>query len=369
MEDFFYGNADSGGDNVVLGCRGGVGVRRLFIGLVILLPFLLGSCGGGEKIPDVSNIQVEIQSRRLDRDLAALDTNKLVEGLRTLKGKYPDFLDFYLDTLMGFGVKGNYADTSQAIQLGLRGFLTQKDYKGVFDTVAKHFPDTKKEEAALVKGFQFMKYYYPDYRVPKVVYLVTGLANWGAFTFGSGTVGIGLDMFLGANYPFYKSVDLPDYMGRHFSPAYMPVAVFSAIYQDRYPFVMESRNLLDMIIQKGKEQYFVSKMLPYAPDSVRLAYTQKQIDWCKHNEAEVYNFFIRENLFYSKDWQRILRYVNEGPNSTGMPPQSPGNIGSWLGLQIVRSYMQKHPEMTLPQLLSQHEEPQVFLEESKYKPR
>ena len=162
MEDFFYGNADSGGDNVVLGCRGGVGVRRLFIGLVILLPFLLGSCGGGEKIPDVSNIQVEIQSRRLDRDLAALDTNKLVEGLRTLKGKYPDFLDFYLDTLMGFGVKGNYADTSQAIQLGLRGFLTQKDYKGVFDTVAKHFPDTKKEEAALVKGFQFMKYYYPD---------------------------------------------------------------------------------------------------------------------------------------------------------------------------------------------------------------
>lgn len=330
---------------------------------------MLFSCNGGEKIPDVKGIKVELETQRLDKDLAALDTNKVAEGLQTLKAKYPDFLDFYLDTLMGFGIRGNYADTSQAIQLGLRGFLTQRDYRGVFDSVAKHFPDTKKEEEELANGFQFMKYYYPNYKVPKVVYVVSGLANWGAFTIGGTTLGIGLDMFLGASYPFYKSVDLPDYMGKHFSPEYIPVAAFGAIYEDAHPFVAENRNMLDMMIQRGKEQYFVSKMLPHTPDSLRLAYTQKQMDWCQKNETEVYNFFIRENLFYSKDWQRVLRYVNEGPNSTGMPPQSPGNIGSWLGLQIVRAYMKQHPDMTLPQLLALHIEPQVFLEGSKYKPK
>jgi hypothetical protein len=341
---------------------------KLALGLTIL-PFLLWSCGGSEKIPDVKNIKIELQSQRLDKDLAALDTNKLPQELLTLKAKYPDFLDFYLDTLMGFGIMGNYADTSKAIQLGLRGFLSQKDYRGVFDTVAVHFPDTKDEETALIDGFRFMKYYYPGYKVPKIIYVVSGLANWGAFTIGSNTLGIGLDMFLGPSYPFYKSVDLPDYMGKHFTPNYIPVAAFSAIYQDEHPFYAENRSLLDMIIQKGKQQYFVSKILPYTPDSVRFAYTQKQIEWCQNNEAEVYNFFIRENLFYSKDWERVLRYVNEGPNSTGMPGQSPGNIGSWLGMQIVKAYMKQHPETSLQQLLSLNIEPQLFLEQSKYKPK
>jgi len=337
--------------------------------LLASLLFLLWSCKGGEKIPDVSNIKIELQSQRLDKDLAALDTNKLPQGLQSLKAKYPDFLDFYLDTLMGFGIMGNYADSSKAIQLGLKGFLSQRDYRGVFDTVAVHFPDTKKEEAALINGFQFMKYYYPDYKVPRIIYVVSGLANWGAFTVGSNTLGIGLDMFLGPAYPFYKSVDLPDYMGKHFTPNYIPVAAFSAIYQDQHPFYAENRSLLDMMVQKGKQQYFVWKMLPYTPDSIRLAYTQKQMDWCQNNEAEVYNFFIKENLFYSKDWERVLRYVNEGPNSTGMPGQSPGNIGSWLGLQIVKAYMKQHPEMTLQQLLALNIEPQQFLEQSRYKPK
>ena len=335
----------------------------------LLFSFLLWSCNGGEKVPDVKNTSIDLQSQRLDRDLVELDTNKLPQGLQTLKAKYPDFLDFYLDTLMGFGIMGNYADSSKAIQLGLRGFLGQKDYRGVFDTVAVHFPDTKKEEEALKDGFRFMKYYYPNYKVPKIIYIVSGLANWAAFTVGSNTLGIGLDMFLGPTYPFYKSVELPDYMGKHFTPAYIPVAAFSAIYQDAHPFSQENKSLLDMMIQKGKQQYFVWKMLPYIQDSVRLAYTQKQMDWCNNNEAEVYNFFIRENLFYSKDWERVLRYVNEGPYSTGMPSQSPGNIGSWLGLQMVRAYMKQHPEMTLQQLLAQNIEPQLFLEQSKYKPR
>ena len=64
-----------------------------------------------------------------------------------------------------------------------------------------------------------------------------------------------------------------------------------------------------------------------------------------------------------------MRYVMDGPSATGMPSDSPGNIGAWLGLQIVEAYMNEHPDMTLPELVDAPIDAQRFLLESKYKPR
>ena len=59
----------------------------------------------------------------------------------------------------------------------------------------------------------------------------------------------------------------------------------------------------------------------------------------------------------------------DGPSATGMPPESPGNIGAWLGLQIVEAYMKQHPEKTLKELITEPIDAQRFLMESKYKPK
>ena len=326
-------------------------------------------CQNGERIPDVSNINVTLHTQRMDKDLAGLDTSHIGKGLTLLNKKYPDFLNFYLDTLMGFRIYSNYNDSAIGIREGLRVFLTNKDYRGVFDTVAKHYPDTKKIDDELTSGFKYMKYYFPQSTTPNVVYLVTGLNNWGAFTFGSSTVAIGLDMFLGANYPFYRSVGLPDYLDTHLRPNYIPVAVFSTLYQDSHPFLMEDHNLLDMMIQKGKQQYYLHKVLPHTADTTLFGYTKAQLDWCNDNEGLIFNFFGVKNLFYEKEFEKIMRYINEGPNSTGMPSQSPGNIGTWLGWRIVSAYMKKHPDVTLAALGSNNEDPQRFLEGSGYKPK
>lgn len=337
--------------------------------LLVLPAMLLFSCSSREKVPDVSGIKVDLQTQRFDRDLVAIDTNNLTTGLAKLHEKYPQFLNFYLDTLMGFDIKGNYADTSMGIKQGLHAFLTQKDYRGVFDTVEKHYPNTDGINQSLTKGFQFMKYYFPNYQVPRVIYIVTGLNNWGAFTYNDDVLGIGLDMFLGDSYPFYRAVGLPEYMTSHLNREYIPVASFSAIYQGQHPFNMDNKTLLDLMIQRGKEQYFLHKILPYTPDSTLFGYTQAQVQWCHDNEAEIYNFFISQNLLYAKEFNKVMRYVNPGPNSTGMPAQSPGNIGSWLGLQIVNSYMRHNSKVTMPQLLGQDMDAESFLQQSEYKPK
>ena len=70
--------------------------KEFFIA-TILCVFILtqAGCGNREQHPDVSDIHIELQTRRLDRDLAYLDTNYIGQGLQQLKEIYPDFLDFY----------------------------------------------------------------------------------------------------------------------------------------------------------------------------------------------------------------------------------------------------------------------------------
>lgn len=318
--------------------------------------------------PDVSAVKIDLSTQRLDKDIYALDTNNLATGLQHLKTLYPDFLDFYLDTLMGFNIDGVYTDSNEGIRKGLHTFLTYHDFRGLFDSIAQHYPDTKDIDAALKKGFQYLKYYYPNYAIPQIIYLNSNLNNYAAFTYDTLAIGIGLDMYLGDQYPFYKSVGLPDYMYNKLTKNYIVPNVFTSVYRAMYPFDMEGKTLLDMIIQKGKEQYFLCKLIPFTAEKDRLGYTQQQLDWCNESEAAVYHFFVDKQMLYSTNLQLVFRYVNDGPTSAGMPSESPGNIGSWLGYKIVKAYMDKFPETTLPQLLA-IKDAQKILQQSKYNPK
>lgn len=343
------------------------GLPQCFL-IAVLLLVTLNSCNnGGESKPDVSKVEVKLNSRRFDHDMAAIDTNHIGAGLQALSTKYPDFLNFYLDTLMGLGIQGNFSDSNPGIQKGMRTFLTYKDYRDLFDTINKHFPDTKELDEQLAGGFKYAKHYFPAFKEPKVIYITSLLNKYGAFTYGD-ILGIGLDMFLGASYPYYKSVGIPEYMAEKLEPENIPVAAFRAIYEDVMPFQPDNRTLLDMMIQRGKEMYYVSKVLPDLPEEQLLSYTKEQQEWCVKNEALIYNFFISKNFLYSTNWQEILRYVSDAPESTGLPG-SPGNVGTFTGLQIVKAYMKEHPQMTLQQLVQDKTDPQRFLQESKYKPK
>jgi hypothetical protein len=337
------------------------------------------SCSPEVKAPDVSNINVSLDTHRFDEDFFAMDTARLGESLKKLHEKYPDFLNYYLDTFMAFGIKGNYSDTGLAIRK-LDTFLTYKDFVGLEDTVKKYFPDTKPSDAALTLGFKYLKYYYPNSSAPRILYVNSGLSSWPCFPIDpdsskSPTICVGLDWFLGPQFPYYRSVGVPDYMLSHVTKSYLPVSVFSTIYKVVHPFITDDRTLLDMMIQRGKAQYFLHKVFPAAPDSVLFGFTNLQLKWCATNEALIYNFFIHQGLLYSKDVHNTQPYITDGPYAVGLEETtdqvkvSPGNVGEWLGYKIVCNFMALHPGLSLSQLTDRETDPATFLSQANYRPK
>lgn len=329
------------------------------------LLFFASSCNDRDAVdvPNVSKINIPYQSYSFYKDFSKLNPNDIATGLQQLNAKYPEFTNFYLDTLIGFGYHNDYA---QRIPM-MDSFLLQKDYRSLLDTVNVAFPDTKKYDEWLKQSFQYLAYYDSTFDVPeRVYYFVSGLNGIQAELQNDKSVGIGLDYYLGRDFFPYAQIGIPAYATVRNTEENIPILLGRAIYGDKYPFHPDDKDLLDMIIQRGKELYFLEKFAPYLDEEVKFGFTKEQLDWCKKNEAMVYNFFIQNNLLFDKNLQKTLRYVNDGPSSAGMPAESPGNTGSYIGYVIVKKYLERNP-MDMHSFL-EIKDAQKILEGARYKP-
>lgn len=316
--------------------------------------------------PDVSDIPMKVHIFRFDQDFMHLDTMHILEDIAHLNKKYPVFLPVYFEQIMNFG---RWSDTNKIRANEIRALITGKDIRLLQDTVNRHFDqeEIRKLESSLEEGFRYIKYYFPDFHPPKVISFISGLANYGAVTVDT-VLGIGLDMFLGKDFLPYQQVasPYPAYMLRQFSPVFIPADCFKVLQQKMFPLPANGK-LLDLMVAYGKQLYFLDKVMPKAPDSVKIGYSEKQLKWCEENEQYIWQYFVQNNLLYESDMQKVMHYIGPGPSTRGMPSEAPGNIGTWVGWQIIRKYMEEHKETTLLQLM-QMKNAQQILSEAHYRP-
>jgi len=331
----------------------------------LLLLTVFSACKSGKKAPDVSHIPVTVSIARFDEDLIRIDTNHVAEGLEQLRSRYPAFLPAYVEHIMEFG---KYDDSLRHIPQQMRLLLGNKDFRNLQTAVQQKFPDTRWLEQELVQPFRYMKYYFPAFKVPRVVTFISAIGNYGAVTADT-VLGIGLDMYMGNDWPIYANLpDYPVYMVRRFSKEYITTNCMQAIGQQLYPLPNNVTKLIEQIVTAGKHQYFLEQVLPETPDTIRLGYTKAQLDWCNENEQMIWQYFIQNELLFKTDWQEAMHFMGDGPATQGMPEGSPGRIGYFVGRQIVHKYMEKHPEVTLQQLMENKDVMGIF-NESRYRPR
>jgi hypothetical protein len=339
---------------------------RIFLILVIVL----SACKNESKGPDVSGIKIDLQIERFDQDFFAIDTNNIVPGLNNLHDKYPELTAGFLRDVLGL-------DSASTVE-GVRKFLSVS--KPLHDTIDQVFRTTEPVEKEMKQAFQHIKYYYPNYPLPHIATIagpVDALAQSDAGPtpdfLRPGLLGISLQFYLGASFsvyhdPFFIENVAPEYRSRRFSKEYITADAVQLIINDISPDISGRRPLIEQMIEKGKRWWLLDKFMPGAPDSVKTGYTNAQLEWCKDNEGMIWSYLVKNEDLNSLNPTVIQIYIGEGPFTQGFSQElSPGNIGQWIGWQIVKKYYSKNNSITPDELMKM--DPKKILEEAKYKPR
>ena len=312
---------------------------------LFILGFILMGCSTKEKnTPDLSSVNVQTEVHRFDQAFY----NSSAEGLQGLKMKYP-----YL-----FPVQ--YADTAWVNK------MNDKEELELFAETEKLYHDFKAQEAEISDLFKHIKYYYPGFKEPKVLTVLTNVDQDNKVILADSLLFISLDLFLGKDHPFYA--DFPNYIKRKNTKDHMIVDVADAFAVKLVP-PSGDRSFAARMIQAGKRLFLLEHLLEGKPETEILGYEKEQILWAEENEAEIWKFFIENDLLFSNDQALSERFIDEAPFSKfylANDQDSPGGIGGWVGLQMVKNFMEIENVGLVEMLQTPNEE---IFKKSKYKPR
>jgi hypothetical protein len=331
---------------------------------LILIAIGLYNCTNSNKAPNVSAISVNTTLFRFEEDFFAADTNHFNESMKNLEKKYPYFLSDFIQKI----VVAKPIDSSTPVNEIVKNYLQAA--RPLYTALKNKNTNLYGLQKELQQGFKYVKYYYPTYKLPQPVTYV-GLIGDPAVALTKDALAIGLQMYAGSNFEPYNTTDVqqvyPQYISRRFQPAYITAHCFQNIVSDLYPDPRTDKSLIEQMIEKGKQWYLLDKFLPTAADSATTGYTQAQINWCQQNEGIIWNRLAETVDLYTTDPTIIQNYLGEAPKTEGMPDASPGNIGQWIGLQIVKNFAAKNIGLSVQEVLAT--DPKKILQEAKYKPR
>lgn len=340
-------------------------VKKIIYLFFVLAALHLSSCQRGKKLPDVSEIDVDVKIERFDREFADLSSEEVgtknSEWLTKYGAFYTDFMLYMLEA-------GDPMDSTHIVPV-LQTILQQQDFKALSTAVKNKYPDLKTQEKELTQAFKYLKYYFPTYELPRVIAYFSGFSV--QTPIGDGYIGIGLDMFLGADSEFYPALvkSIPLYMSRRFTPENItPRVLESVLRQELFPQENTDVNTLQNMVYQGKILLAMDSILPNTADSLKIGYTTAQMQWAKAYQPEIWSWFLEEDLLYNTDYLRIQKYFTEAPFTAelGENNESAPKLGTYLGWMIVRKYMERHPEVTLQELLK-NMDAQGILEASRFK--
>jgi hypothetical protein len=326
---------------------------------------LLSACKNKKGIPDVSNIKVNIPVERFDESFFSIDTNHIQEGLQKLQQQHPDFYPDFMQQILGV----NGSDTSMNTLLLTKEFF--KDYLSVYHQLQLIYKKTDWLQTELEKAFQFVKYYFPRYPTGKIILFVGPFDAPGVAATRSGFA-IGLQQYAGKDFSYYQSEQgqelFPQYISRRFSSEYMTANCMKAVVEDIFPDQSSSKSLIEQMVEKGKRWWLLDKFLPTTPDSIKTGYTQEQLNWCNENEGLIWSYIVQNEDLNSLNQTVIQTYIGENPFTQGFSQDlSPGNLGQWIGWQIMKKFASKNPDMKPEEVIKT--DAGKILEEVKYKPK
>ena len=233
--------------------------------------------------------------------------------------------------------------------------------------VTRIFGDLSDLSSSLRLAYANYQYYYPDITLPTVKTVTTGIAH--DLYVSDSLVIIGLDYFLGDDSK-YRPIGLFQYMLPRYSPEKIvpSVMLIYGISPRINKLDPSNKTMLADMVTYGKAYYFAKHMLPCTPDSVLISYTSEEMAGLRTNAGTVWTHFLQNDLLFETNHMVKKKYLDERPKTYEIGDKAPGRIATYVGWDIVRSYMKRNPDVTLQELMNESD-PQKILDGSNYAPK
>jgi hypothetical protein len=340
-----------------------VRVRRSANSVLIACAVCLAACTG-DAVPELpeGTDPVRITIGRLDQDLFHAAPDSMATASRKAHATYGEFYRIYIeDILQGAPV------TDPRLPMVLHRFVLDPDWSAAQQAADSVLGDLEPQRALFEKGFTRLKAHFPDSLTPRIVAFNSGY-NYGLYPTDS-VLGIGVEWFIGADHPvigYLASESFPQYMKQRMEPAMLVPSAVKGWLLVHYTRPVDDAELLAHMVETGKAMALLDALLPEVEPHLKLAFTKEQLAWCEANEYEVWKALVSKEQLYSKKGEDIGRWMNDGPFTNGLPRESPGHLGEWIGLRMVQAYMKANPKLTFSQLFA-IDDPREIL--NHYKPR
>lgn len=231
--------------------------------------------------------------------------------------------------------------------------------------------DVQKLSNELGALFSHITYHFPEFKAPKV-YLYSsalqGIMEPIFYQSEENLLFIDVTGFMGNNNPNYKGLE------QYFQVSMNPNNILPKVSETFAKYFVQpsvdQQKFIDQLIYEGKLMTLQDAFLPNEPNYLKISYTPAQYEWAAENEANIWNFFVENNLVFSDDVRLKERFIKPGPFSkfyTEIDNDSSPRVGIYTGWQICKKFYQENPDTKLPDFLKMNAQ-QIF-NQSNYKPK
>ncbi len=327
--------------------------------LVFFTIIVLMSCSKERFKIDTDKVDLNIKIERFDRDLMTMDTVDIDQSIAKMNEKYEEFFSIFSTNVIMLGAP----ESGEMFKHQLKAFLRDSTIREIYNECQRVFADVSDIQTEVTDGFKYIKYYFPDRKIPRVTMHISGFNQSVVVT--EDILSVSIDNYLGADYIYYKDIAY-SYELQNMTRSKVAPDILLGYIMSEFP-VENGKTLLAQILSRGKIYYLQSVIMPNRTEADIMGYTDQQYEWCKKNEKNMWDYLLAERQLYETSQLLSAKYINPAPFTVNFTQESPGQAAIWIGWQIIKSYMENNPSVTLPELIKNLDY-QKILEQSKYKP-
>lgn len=334
-----------------------------FIFIFITLSSFNSCAGNTEKPHNKTYVQDQsiLKIQRFDKDFHSYLANPTEEQYTILRTKYPNFVKAF--GVVTVNLQDEELDNPVLFKQLMEPYFSNAALSKIYADALTLFSDLSTYELELTKANDLIKTYFIGKELPGLSIHVSGFkANTIVL---DSIISVSTDKYLGKDYSGYKTF-FESYQTIQMQPKYIVRDFLKAWLMSEFRETNQRKDLLSEMIYQGKILYALNELLPEWDESDILGYTEQQQEWCEEHAKDIWKMTIDHNYLFNSDSQVIQKYMEDAPYTAIISTESPGRVGLWLGLQIIKNYA-KNTGHDLQSILLENNN-QLLLKSAKYNP-